>query len=68
MSLYLGIDFGTSTNVVTRWDETKKDAIPIPFAKYGGGSVFQNVVYYESPTNIIVGDAAVELGLSLIHI
>lgn len=62
MSLYLGIDFGTSTNVVTRWDETKKDAIPIPFAKYGGGSVFQNVVYYESPTNIIVGDAAVELG------
>ena len=62
MSLFIGIDFGTSTNVVTHWDETKKTAIPIPLGKFGAGNIFPNVIYYESPTNKIVGDAAVTKG------
>lgn len=62
MSLFIGIDFGTSTNVVTRWDEARKSAIPVPLGKYGGGNVFPNVIYYQSPTNKIVGDDAVTKG------
>lgn len=62
MSLYLGIDFGTSTNVVTCWDEVKKKVNCIPLGKFGNPNVFPNVIYYQSPTNIIVGDEAVEKG------
>ena len=62
MSLFLGIDFGTSTNLVTRWNDETKKAEPIPLAEFGKGGVFPNVIYYQSPTNIIVGDAALENG------
>lgn len=62
MSLFLGIDFGTSTNLVTRWNEEKKIAEPIPLAGYGNGSVFPNVIYYQSPTSKIVGDDALSKG------
>lgn len=62
MSLYLGIDFGTSTNVVTRWNETTKRADVVPLGKYGNANIFSNVIYYESPEKIFVGDYAVEKG------
>ena len=62
MSLYLGIDFGTSTNVVTRWDSEKKTAQPVPLGAYGSPDIFPNVIFYESPTNKIVGRDAVTKG------
>lgn len=62
MSLFIGIDFGTSTNVVTRWDESRNSAIPVPLGEYGGGNIFPNVIYYESQTNKIVGDEAMRKG------
>lgn len=62
MSICLGIDFGTSTNVVTYWDANKKTAVPVPLGKYGMPNVFPNVIYYESATNKIVGDDAVAKG------
>ena len=64
MSLFLGIDFGTSTNVVTRWDEDKKKAVPIPLGSFNAANsnVFSNVIYYESSNNVIVGDYAASQG------
>ena len=65
MGLFLGIDFGTSTNVVTRWDTAKKSALPIPLGSFGAGEVFPNVIYYEKTKNginTIVGDDAVQKG------
>ena len=62
MSLYLGIDFGTSTNVVTRWNENTKRADVVPLGQYGTPNIFPNVIYYESPEKIFVGDYAVEKG------
>lgn len=65
MGLFLGIDFGTSTNVVTRWDTARKCVVPIPIGAYGSGAVFPNVIYYESTDkgiNTIVGDDAVQKG------
>lgn len=62
MSLFLGIDFGTSTNVVTCWKSEKKVAEPVPLGEYGSPNIFPNVIYYESVSNKIVGDVAVERG------
>lgn len=62
MSIYLGIDFGTSTNVVTRWDTERKQAQPVPLGKYGSPDIFPNVIFYQSPTNKIVGDDAESKG------
>ena len=62
MSLFLGIDFGTSTNVVTCWKSDKKIAEPVPLGKFGSPNIFPNVIYYESVSNKIVGDIAVERG------
>ena len=62
MSLYLGIDFGTSTNMVTYWNKDRKRAEPILLGTYGSEGYFSNVIYYESTTNLIVGDEAVVKG------
>lgn len=62
MGLHLGIDFGTSTNYITRWNEDKKTVEPVELGAYGKGAVFPNVIYYESQDNIIVGDTAVKKG------
>ena len=43
MSLYIGIDFGTSTNLVTRWNEEKKRVDHVQgFSGHGGPDVFPN--------------------------
>lgn len=62
MSLYLGIDFGTSTNFVTRWDEEKKKAEPIVgFNGYGSTkNNFPNIIYYQRTGAPIIGRAAFE--------
>lgn len=62
MSLFLGIDFGTSTNVVTCWKAEKKIAEPVPLGEFVSPNIFSNVIYYESASNKIVGDIAVERG------
>ena len=47
MSIYLGIDFGTSTNYVTRWNEDGSvKAVPnMDPSLYTGDEVFPNVIY-----------------------
>lgn len=64
MSLYLGIDFGTSTNYVTRWNEEKKAVEDVTaLAGYGQRPVFPNVIYYDSEGKAILGDGAVKKGI-----
>lgn len=62
MSLYLGIDFGTSTNLVIQWDNEKK--LPKQtngLGSYGKSGVFPNVIYYEpNGGNPIVGELAID--------
>ena len=63
MSIYLGIDFGTSTNYITRWNEKRRIVEPVPnidSAIYGE-SIFPNVIYYKSKKEIIVGKLAEKL-------
>ncbi|MGA1870352.1 MAG: Hsp70 family protein [bacterium] len=63
--IYLGIDFGTATNYVTKWDFKKTDAMPVEnLGGYGGGYFWDNVIYYESPTNYIVGEKAYKKGVT----
>lgn len=62
MGLYLGIDFGTSTNYVTRWIEETKTIEPVHLGNYGESDVFPNVIYYETKENIIVGQTALKKG------
>ena len=59
MSVYLGIDFGTSTNIVTRWDEGKKRAELVPLGAFKSPNIFPNVIFYESPQYFFVGEPAV---------
>ncbi len=59
MSLFLGIDFGTSTNFVTKWDENKRRAIPVLLGDFGDAEDFPNVIYYEANGNKIVGKPAI---------
>ena len=60
MSIYLGIDFGTSTNYVTRWNEDGSvKAVPnMDPSLYTGDEVFPNVIYYQNSGNSIVGKSA----------
>ncbi|RLA73606.1 MAG: hypothetical protein DRG78_22260 [Epsilonproteobacteria bacterium] len=63
--LLLGIDFGTSTNFITRYDFKK--GIPVEIANMGAhekGNIFPNTIYIESEDNIILGDMANKKGLS----
>ncbi len=63
MSLYLGIDFGTSTNYVTRWNEADNSVKGVPNLDptiYNGDEVFPNVIYYGQNGEQIVGNAAIK--------
>ncbi|RLB84885.1 MAG: hypothetical protein DRH26_18765 [Deltaproteobacteria bacterium] len=63
--LFLGIDFGTSTNYVTRWDAQKKVAVPVVgiTRQHGGQNFIDNIIYYESVTNQVIGKLAFEKGI-----
>jgi molecular chaperone DnaK (HSP70) len=55
--LILGIDFGTSTNFVTKYDFKKRDAVPVEnMAGYGKGNIFENVIYIEGDGKYVLGD------------
>ncbi|QTA90787.1 Hsp70 family protein [Desulfonema magnum] len=57
--LYLGIDFGTATNYVTKWDPERKIAVPVRIDKrLEGDNFFDNVIYYESSENRMIGKLA----------
>ncbi|MCI6085683.1 MAG: Hsp70 family protein [Selenomonas sp.] len=63
MGLYLGIDFGTSTTYVTRWNEEKREVEPVEnLGKYGSGNVFPNVIFYDSATEQQIGYQAADRG------
>ncbi|MDQ7073998.1 MAG: Hsp70 family protein [Gammaproteobacteria bacterium] len=56
--LLLGIDFGTSTNFVTKYDFSKKDAVPVAnMGGYGGTNIFDNNIYIQSEDNYVIGDS-----------
>lgn len=63
MSIYLGIDFGTSTNYVTRWNENDGSIKGVPNLDptiYTGDEVFPNVIYYCQNGEKLVGKAAIK--------
>lgn len=63
MAIYLGIDFGTSTNYVTRWNEEDDSVKAVPNmdpAIYTGDEVFSNVIYYQANGSRIIGKSAVK--------
>lgn len=63
MAIYLGIDFGTSTNYVTRWNETDGSVKAVPNLDptiYTGDEVFPNVIYYCQNGDKLVGKAALK--------
>ncbi len=63
MALYLGIDFGTSTMYVTRWNVEKQCSEPVVnLGTHESGNVFPNVIYYDSPTEWQIGHAAEKKG------
>lgn len=63
MGLYLGIDFGTSTTYVTRWNEEKRMPEAVPnLGEYGKGDVFPNVIYYDSASEQLIGFPAQRKG------
>ncbi|PTB30973.1 Hsp70 family protein [Photobacterium phosphoreum] len=54
--LLLGIDFGTSTNFVTKYDFNKKDAVAVAnMGDYGNSNIFENCIYIESEKNFVIG-------------
>ena len=56
--LLIGIDFGTSTNFVTKYDFNKKDAVSIAnMGSYGGSNIFDNNLYIQGKDNYIIGDS-----------
>ena len=64
--LLLGIDFGTSTNFITRYDFKKGSAVEIANMSndHGGDTIFPNTIYIESEDNIILGETANTRGSS----
>jgi molecular chaperone DnaK len=56
--LLLGIDFGTSTNFVTKYDFSKKDAVAIAnMGGYGGTNIFENNIYIQGEDSYVIGDS-----------
>ena len=63
MGIYLGIDFGTSTNYVTCWNKEKNCVEPVTgLGEYGKGNVFPNVIYYDVEGSQVIGAAAQSKG------
>ena len=64
--LLIGIDFGTSTNYVTKYDFNKKDAIAVAnMGVYSGhNQMFDNCIYFESENTPVLGSAAHKKGIS----
>lgn len=63
MAIYLGIDFGTSTNYVTRWNETDGSVKAVPNLDptiYTGDEVFPNVIYYCQNGDKLIGKSALK--------
>lgn len=63
MGIYLGIDFGTSTNYVTRWNEEDGTVKAVPNmdpSLYNGDEVFPNVIYYQNSGKSMIGASAVK--------
>lgn len=63
MGIYLGIDFGTSTNYITRWNETDGSVKAVPNldpASYEKDETFPNVIYYPNNGKNLVGKSAVK--------
>lgn len=59
MSVYLGIDFGTSTNYIVQWDLNKQTIKEEPFGEHGESNIINNVIYY---TNVekAIGNIAIK--------
>ncbi|EJF07580.1 molecular chaperone [Thiovulum sp. ES] len=54
--LYIGIDFGNSTNFVTKYDFVRKDAVAVAnMGSYAGSDIFDNVIYIEGDGKYILG-------------
>lgn len=62
---YLGIDFGTSTIYVTRWNPRRREVRPVENLSrdLGAGPFIDSVIYYESPTHRVLGRQAFRRGL-----
>lgn len=63
MGIHLGIDFGTSTIYVTRWNSLKKTSAPVPHIA-GSIDFIENAMFYQSETEHILGAAAMQKGIS----
>jgi molecular chaperone DnaK len=60
--LLIGIDFGTSTNFVTKYDFKKKDALAVAnMGGYGSTNIFDNCIYINTPDNFVIGDTKAQL-------
>jgi len=56
--LLLGIDFGTSTNFVTKYDFGKQDAVAVAnMGGYGGTNIFDNCIYIQGEDSYVIGDS-----------
>ena len=63
----IGIDFGTSTNYVARWDSNRNRPVSLPIfsaerGESGDSDICENVIFYESETNQVLGRIALERG------
>jgi len=63
--LLLGIDFGTSTNFIAKYDFNTTNTVEVAnMGAYGASSIFANTIYVESKENIILGEIADKKGSS----
>jgi molecular chaperone DnaK (HSP70) len=63
MSIFLGIDFGTSTICVTRWKETNNQVEivpPIVSSDYGRTGPIENVIFYNNKSERLIGSPAMK--------
>ncbi|WP_462409381.1 Hsp70 family protein [Neobacillus sp. Marseille-QA0830] len=63
MSIYLGIDFGTSTLCVTRWKENNNQVEMVPplvGTGYGKAGPIENVIFYDSDEEHLIGAPAIK--------
>lgn len=63
MSLNIGIDFGTSTLIIAKWNEQKNIPEIVPHivpANFGVNDQLDNAVYYEEDMNLTLGRIALK--------